>query len=335
MDDLLLVTAFVLSFIILMSGCALLYMYLRAMRFSGSGNQSGTGDLSNMMILFQSMRETLDQQKELARSFNLSIDKKVEDIRSMVDTAGNMTERVSKAEAELNDLINVAKEELSSVKRRLDYLQEQVPGFEAQTIEEAPSTLKPEIENTLGELSESIAVLNDEPAPSEGHAHAVDEQPKAEEVVEEEIVEQVIPSVMDAQGNVVPYDGSKSLPPLNAIASTTTQRKDLIDNWKGFDFGGNVPAPEPAKIAEVEEPEDPETSREAFRALLSMQSTPGADPFGFASENTTGADKHVTPMQRRVYEFSDAGMKVAEISRELGMGKGEVKLILNMRKKQS
>ena len=102
-----------------MSGCALLYMYLRAMRFSGSSSGGGVGDLSNMMILFQSMRETLDQQKELARSFNLSIDKKVGDIRKTIDSAGDLTERVAGAEKELNALITEAKSRFLDLKRHL------------------------------------------------------------------------------------------------------------------------------------------------------------------------------------------------------------------------
>jgi gas vesicle protein len=332
----LLLAAIILSFIIVMSGCALLYMYLRAMRFSGSSSGGGVGDLSNMMILFQSMRETLDQQKELARSFNLSIDKKVGDIRKTIDSAGDLTERVAGAEKELNALITEAKEEMASVKRRLEYLQEQIPGFEAAPAGDGPILTKAgQIEDTLDELSESIAVLNDDPVEEQVKDTLSNEMNQLEEHAEVEIIEHQIPSVMDAQGNVVPYDGSKSLPPLNAIASTPTVRRDFIDNWTGMDFGAHAPKPELAKIPTIDEPEDPESSREAFRALLSMQSTPNPDAFINELISDTNGGQAITPMQRRVYEFSDSGMKVSEISRELGMGKGEVKLILNMRRKQA
>jgi hypothetical protein len=36
-------------------------------------------------------------------------------------------------------------------------------------------------------------------------------------------------------------------------------------------------------------------------------------------------------LQRRVQEYADAGMSVPQISRELGIGKGEVRLILSLR----
>jgi hypothetical protein len=41
--------------------------------------------------------------------------------------------------------------------------------------------------------------------------------------------------------------------------------------------------------------------------------------------------QYLTPIQKRVYEYSDAGMRVPEIARELGVGKGEVRLILSLR----
>ena len=331
---LLMILASILGIIIIISGCSLLYLYLRAMRFSGPGSSSTTGDLTNIMILFQSMRETLDQQKELARNFNVSIDTKVNNIRKAIQDAGNLTERVATAEKELNDLVGNAKEELASVKRRLGYLQEQVPGFEEGASDDnAPTMMKAEqIEDTLGELSDSIAVLDEAPT---GTAAKIDSTVKGvESKAQEEIMEEVIPSVMDAHGNVVAYDGTKKLPPLNAIAAAPLPRKDFIDHWTGVDFGVNTQE-EPVKIAAVEEPEDPEASRDAFRALLNMQSTPDANPMMQEQEYTANVAQDLSPMQRRVYEFSDAGMRVAEISRELGVGKGEVKLILNMRKKQA
>jgi hypothetical protein len=41
---------------------------------------------------------------------------------------------------------------------------------------------------------------------------------------------------------------------------------------------------------------------------------------------------HFPPVHARVYDYSDAGMSVAQIASELGMGKGEVRLILSLRK---
>ena len=40
------------------------------------------------------------------------------------------------------------------------------------------------------------------------------------------------------------------------------------------------------------------------------------------------------PLQQRVLEYSEAGMGVAEIARELGIGKGEVRLMLSLAKQK-
>ena len=40
------------------------------------------------------------------------------------------------------------------------------------------------------------------------------------------------------------------------------------------------------------------------------------------------------PLQQRVLEYSQAGMGVAEIARELGIGKGEVRLMLSLAKQK-
>src|SRR5690606_34052701 len=84
-------------------------------------------------------------------------------------------------------------------------------------------------------------------------------------------------------------------------------------------------------------------ARAAFRSLLDMQHeaphavpeaprpgiTPAPAPAGHAGE--ANGQRKLTPLQRRVHEYADAGMSVPQIARELGIGKGEVRLILSLR----
>jgi DNA-binding NarL/FixJ family response regulator len=58
------------------------------------------------------------------------------------------------------------------------------------------------------------------------------------------------------------------------------------------------------------------------------------EPAGKNAEGANGRAK-LTPLQQRVYEYSDAGMSIAEIANEIGIGKGEVRLILSIRKERS
>lgn len=87
-----------------------------------------------------------------------------------------------------------------------------------------------------------------------------------------------------------------------------------------------------------------EAAREAFRALLNMPmghdaplapvDMPGQTrAMAAAMQGNGGATEEVqfsAPLQQRVLEYSEAGMTVAEVSRELGIGKGEVRLMLSL-----
>lgn len=107
--------------------------------------------------------------------------------------------------------------------------------------------------------------------------------------------------------------------------------------------------PRPAVPVDEEEPDlevsgNGEAAREAFRALLNMpmgQDAPLAPvempgqtrAMAAAMRGNGGAPEEVqfsAPLQQRVLEYSEAGMTVAEVSRELGIGKGEVRLMLSL-----
>lgn len=296
----------ILLLIIILSGCSLLFFLLRNARFGGNSGGSSTGDLTNMMILFQSMRETVEQQKELARQLNLSIDRKVADVRKTIESAGDLKSSVKEAHKELDELVRDTKEELSSLNRRMGYLQEQLPGGGG--------------EDDSGDDTEPPQP----PAPTD-----------SAETVEETHIQAPIgtPIPMDFEDDE--YDEPEEVvPPLNAIASQEQRRPDFIDNWAGVDFGIQD-APEPAHVPEPTEPEDAESARDAFRALLDLKSLDNGEDFAAVSGDASSSEENLTPVQRRIYEFSDAGMRVPDIARELGVGKGEIKLILNMRESQA
>lgn len=103
-------------------------------------------------------------------------------------------------------------------------------------------------------------------------------------------------------------------------------------------------APEAAESA----PSNGDAAREAFRALLNMPSATERareDPLDVlpgsamasapAEEHGPDGDPMAIPLQQRVLEYSEAGMTVAQVSRELGIGKGEVRLMLSLAKQQS
>ena len=103
------------------------------------------------------------------------------------------------------------------------------------------------------------------------------------------------------------------------------------------------PAPLDEEEPEPQAPGNGEAAREAFRALLNMPMNddvhiPPLEMPGQTKAMAAAVQGHVTeeevhlsaPLQQRVLEYSEAGMTVAEVSRELGIGKGEVRLMLSL-----
>jgi hypothetical protein len=130
--------------------------------------------------------------------------------------------------------------------------------------------------------------------------------------------------------------------PLNAVVTPDDIPEDAAgeseDVWVGVDFVEPEATRDPFVVPEEmpEEPRDPEVAREAFRALLSMKSVkqPGADSEKAAHAPTGSNGRSRTDtLKRRVNEYHDAGMSVAQIAQELGIGKGEVRLMISLREK--
>ena len=232
-------------------------------------------DLAHIQILFQSMRDILEQQKELARELNKSVDAKIALVRETVARA---------------------REDVESMRREV-----------AETAPAAP--LEPE----------EPPRAQDEPLAD-----------AAEAAHETTVEETAAPGKPDALQVVPEPDGDG----------------DLIDNWVGLDFAGNDAEPDPFDVPEVapERPGQAEAAREAFRALLNLGLPDPARhveaPSGNGSENPFSAENgngrgKTPPLHAKVYEYSDAGMSVTEIASELGLGRGEVRLILNLRRERT
>lgn len=75
-------------------------------------------DLANMMILFQTMRDIVQQQKELARQFNESLDKKVNLIRQAASAASENLDRLREAERRVLAQLEEVQAELAGLQKQ-------------------------------------------------------------------------------------------------------------------------------------------------------------------------------------------------------------------------
>lgn len=213
-------------------------------------------DLTNMTILFHTMRDVVAQQKQLAADFNRSLDRRVNEIKKVVELIRKERELLRQSRAQLNELIRRANEIESSVR---------------------------------GTTHSAAAATPIKPVTP----------PEPDEIV-------------------VPED-------------------DLIEHWTGLDFGEAEEEDEDdssyeEQVPEPVAPEDAEAAREAFRTLLNLN-PPDAEVPAAPAAGGNGRD-HMNSIEQLVYEYSDAGMRVPDIARELGIGKGEVRLIQSLRKKR-
>ena len=212
-------------------------------------------DLTNMTILFHTMRDVVAQQKQLAADFNKSLDRRVNEIRNVVELVRKERELLRQSRAQLNELIRRA-----------------------------------------GEVEAAVS--------QSGNPRPVVATPPAAPAAESEEI-------------AVPED-------------------DLIEHWTGLDFGeSDSDAGEDAYDRSAPEPvapEDAEAARDAFRTLLNLNAP--EDPAATADQAAGNGRDHMNTIEQLVYEYSDAGMRVPDIARELGIGKGEVRLIQSLRKKK-
>ncbi len=263
----------------------------------GAASAQAQSDLTNMMILFQTMRDILTQQKDLAREFNISIDKKVNEVRRLIQSTGDVRSELERTKRELAALATRTRRDVSALERRLQ-------GVDAQT-----------------DLDEPEA--DSEESGDDTEVHELEPLQNIE-------------------------------PPLEILPEEEPARKpDLIDRWRFADM--KTVEDEEADGIEIEEDYDyddgehsnghdeplsedeVEGTRAAYRDLLNLQPAakdmrgPSSSEIIDRGREGGNGGQYLTPIQKRVYEYSDAGMRVPEIARELGVGKGEVRLILSLR----
>ena len=242
------------------------------------------------------MRDVIMQQKNLARDFNQELDRKMSLVKEVLAKSLEKNEKLYERQQELQKQLEEVKTELESVQRQTGYLRTSPP---------APA-----------------------PAPREQPAPSPAPKPTP--------LQDAVPL------RVVPTGTPHAAPSQRRAEEERLAGTGLTDApysvWFGLDFDS---APEPAAETEEEEPaaratasEDPEAARSAFRALLNLPVPPASPPGSVAPQQQNGASNTV-PLQLRVLEYSQAGMGISEIARELGIGKGEVRLMLSLAKQKN
>ncbi len=286
---------------------ALLFvLYRREAKRTHNTAGSQPNNPANMTILLQTMRDVLADQKRLARDFNKSLDSKVEIIRKVVKAALAERDRLKRNRHELIRMMEQVKVDLARIEELAAQLQKKNTGASQNSSASArwhrPAAHRPGAAGARQSSSSTSA------APPNGHDMS--------------------------------EPGSEHPGRLDSVADPAEEEagNDLIDNWVGLDFGRDQPDPYDfgTTVSPPEKPEDPAAAREAFRSLLNMpEEMDEQENTGTTRGRGQGGNGRASrsTLRTRVTRYHEAGMSVAEIARELGVGKGEVRLILSLREK--
>ncbi len=264
-------------------------------------------DIADMTILFQTMRDVIKQQKNLAREFNDKLDAKMALVKQVLAKGMEKNEALYERQQDLARQLEAAQAHLQSLQRQI--ARARVPNV-APPLDNPGSLGREAPRDAPASQQDTVAI------------RSMDEEPRA--------------------------------------ARTTA-----FAEWATLDFDLEAAPAQPGAESEEEPaaepphtPEDAQAARDAFRALLDfggetekkaalapsrmpgppLKPGPEARPTTETTETTDDngdeAGDALGPVQKRVYEYSQAGMSVAEIAKELGIGKGEVRLMLSLRKQK-
>lgn len=329
-------------------------------------------DITDMTILFQTMRDIIGQQKALAKDFNEELEHKMGQVKHILNLSMEKNKQLYEKQQRIVAELEEAQVQIDGLFRQIGHAGKAADAVAApaptrQVERPAPVPLPPKPAEvprsepshraTTTPQPSSILVRSGTPDARDMPVTPPRPAPRAE-------------SPMPPR----PTSAPKALTPAEeAKLADTGVTKAPYSSWIAEDllgFGASAgangtladeqraaPALRPAAAvtrasAPLEEEEEPElevsgngeAAREAFRALLNMPmghdaplapvEMPGQTrAMAVAMQGNGGATEEVqfsAPLQQRVLEYSEAGMTVAEVSRELGIGKGEVRLMLSL-----
>jgi hypothetical protein len=280
-----------------LAGAVLWYAHRREVASRQQAAKSFHSDISHVTMLLNTMREILQQQKDLARQFNENLERKSSAMRQLAGLAMENLEKLRETRRQVFEELEEARAELAALHQQAEYLRE-----------------RNERSIALAESAAKVPELTPEEPLAPPKAKAA--KPRA-------------------SGGRKSGGAKKAADAPPAAAPAETPNPD----W--------MPAPPAPPTAEAETAVDDhsdlpveytESSREALRSLLGLDKTdltPPREkftPVELASGAASNGKSFPAALRSRVEEYHNAGMSVGEIARELGLGKGEVRLILSMGK---
>ncbi|MBX3179273.1 MAG: hypothetical protein KF886_18105 [Candidatus Hydrogenedentes bacterium] len=377
--------AFIVFFFTLALACLAVaayfaYLVRHTERKADQRLKQARADITDMTILFQTMRDIIGQQKSLAKDFNEELEHKMEQVKHILHQGMEKNKQLYEKQQRITAELEEAQARIDGIYRQLARAQAPAPAGPAPNGAKAPEPATapprkpaPALANLSGAATlpprAEPAVQPARPAQTPAAAlprtsDALVREPLVREDPRDLPATPRDPDPLPARAAAPARDRAQSLTPEEAerLRDTGVTRAPFT-SWIAEDLLPPEPAieekqPPPRPAPPAPAPPDPadagpgngDAAREAFRALLNMPAqspaSPDIDrPLDFVPGDSASRDTHPAPpesqdhlsipLQQRVLEYSEAGMTVAQVSRELGIGKGEVRLMLSLARQQS
>lgn len=347
LQEIIVMASFSFGVLGLLSFALLVILYTRQERRQRRARKNTDTDKADLTILFQTMRDVVGQQKELARQFNTDLESKLNAVKQILAQSLEKNKRLYEMQQGLAVELEEAKAHVRAVQQQMTQLRNSTipphragPGAERPPLGPAAVSAPkppppaqdvfPPQSNTREGAPPLGFVVPPEPAPAQA-APRLEVRPAfpTPPIPRTESAATMRPAVPEKR----PAPGELRVTVDEPLAGTGLTKAEF-QPWVGAELG-YLPAEPEEEPPVPEAPEDPEASRRAFRVLLNMPPAPSAASAAPPTDTPLPApggngSATLAPMQQRVLEYSNAGMSVVQISRELGIGKGEVRLMLSL-----
>ena len=313
-----------------------MYYWMRILRGSqevDAQRQQTRADMADVMLVFQTMRDVVQKQKTLARDFNRELDQKTSLVKRILQQSMEKNERLYEKQEALSQELMAARQDLSRLKYQMQQASAAPQPRATQPAQRSttPPVIKPPVRtvSTVDTIPpESVERLKNtgltqSPAQTwrgEDLAAAKASPPPAQTPRKEQKLDFIVPNNPAGHESTGP--------------SPADSFKEIIDQLTTGNESGTTfqdpyhPDPEPALPGPQEAPE---AAQEAYRALLNIPGNAnGNRPPETMSNTPTNGHEHTAQLRQHVIEYNHAGMPIGEIASELGIGKGEVRLILSL-----
>ena len=286
----------------------LIVLYSRKERRWRARLEQTKADIADLAILFQTMRDVITQQKSLAREFNQELEKKVSQVKQVLAKSIEKNERLYEQQQVLAGQLQESHAQLESLQRQINFLHDALSAPRPAAAPSAPEPVQRKTETPLPGRT-PIELVTPHPAAPSG-----------------------------AVPPVTPFEPVEA-PEVNQTPVNAPAPKMAFADWSGFEEEAVLEAvPAPVQEDKPIPPGEAESARAAFRALLDMPSAAPLAPESTAMPAQPAAGDNggrpASALQQRILEYSGAGMSIPEIARELGIGKGEVRLMLSLAKQK-